>query len=90
MFYTYVPRVTEIQRMDEQIHLRVEYLMPSMKLNASSKDEEKVAKVMEYILEETQEDDGYKIVAVETILSGNATSSSSESSQSEPLSPKRN
>ena len=90
LFYTYVPRVTEIQRMDEQIHLRVEYLMPSMKLNASSKDEEKVAKVMEYILEETQEDDGYKIVAVETILSGNAASSSSESSQSEPLSPKRN
>jgi hypothetical protein len=81
LFYSYIPRVTEIQRKDDRIHLRVEYLMPSMKLNITRKDEGKVAKVMEYILEETQRDSGYKIVAVETILSGNAAPSGSESSQ---------
>lgn len=77
LFYTYIPRVTEISNKDDQIHLRVEYLMPSMKINASSKGEQNVVKIMEYILEE--KDGDYKIVAVETILSGNSAPDSDPS-----------
>ena len=84
VYFSNIPRVTEIQRQDNQIHLRVDYLIPSMGLNISDKDE-KVTKIMEYILEETQ-DGGYKIVAVETILSGNAVLGESSSESSSTLS----
>lgn len=78
-FYSYVPRVTEIQRReDEKIYLRVDYLTPNMYWISGKNSDERVTKVMEYVLEETRTG-GYKIISVEAILSGNTASSSDDS-----------
>ncbi len=77
--FTYVPRVTEIQTIEGKIHLRVEYLTPNMRLNHFDQDKQEAVKIMKYILEEGQ-DGGYKVAAIETILSGNAALSSPDSS----------
>lgn len=81
LFFSYVPRVTQITNADNQIRLRVEYVSPDfMRSVQQTEDNSKVVKVMEYVLEETKS--GYKIVAVETVLSGNSVSSGSSSSSS--------
>ncbi len=81
LFFSYVPRVTQITNADNQIRLRVEYVSPDfMRSVQQTEDNSKVVKVMEYVLEETKS--GYKIVAVETVLSGNSVSSGSSTSSS--------
>ena len=73
--------MTQITNADNQIRLRVEYVSPDfMRSVQQTEDNSKVVKVMEYVLEETKS--GYKIVAVETVLSGNSVSSGSSSSSS--------
>ena len=82
LYFTYVPRVTQIDYRDNQIHLRVEYVAPDFMWRSAHHDSgEKVTKIMEYILEENGSG-SYKIIAVETILSGTDTTSNSGSSSS--------
>lgn len=81
LFFSYTPRVTQIEYKANKIHLRVEYIAPSFRWSSSHEggNQEKIAKIMEYVLEDNQ-NGSYKIVSSSTILSGVTDNSSSASS----------
>lgn len=92
VYISYLPRVTQIVREEDQVTLTVEYISPNVTWNYNVFNGKDVSmqpdKRMEYVLEPT-EDGGYKIVSVSSMSQGgesgesSGSASSSESANSE-------